>query len=141
MKKKKDTEATERVMQSRYIYHYCSNNPDIVTSIKEKGLCPTMKSWSSFGNKTKKEIENIRKPSNEHLDYSRVYFFLSKPNSNINPEKYFKNKNTDNDFGYTLLKIDTKKLLPNTYFYWDPRQENAVYTQSNIPPSAIEFLE
>ena len=139
--RKKDIEATERVMQTRYIYHYCPNNKEILKSIRAKGLCPTMKSWELFGNKSKQDIENIRKPSNEHLDYSRVYFFIARPKSDFNAADYFRNKNQQiqpND--YYLLKIDTRLLPQGIHFYYDPRQEGSVFTQSNVPPQAIVNL-
>lgn len=142
--RKKDIEATERVLQSRYIYHYCSSNPDILNKIMKKGLCPKMKSWDVFGGNKNNTIKDIRKPENDYLDYSRVYFFFKKPNEGFNADDYFvyKQQNAiDKSYGYTLLRIDTKKLLPNTFFFYDPRQKDAVFTQSNIPPSAIEIVK
>ena len=102
--RKKDIEATERVMQTRYIYHYCPNNKEALNSIRVKGLCPTMKSWERFGNKSRQDIESIRKPSNEHLDYSRVYFFITHPKSDFNAADYFKNKN--------------QQMQPNGYYIY-----------------------
>ena len=40
---------------------------------------------------------------------------------------------------YTLLQIDTSKLLPNTKFSFDPIGEGGVYTLDNIPPKAINI--
>jgi len=40
-----------------------------------------------------------------------------------------------------LLTLDTTKLNTNIKFYKDPSSHNAVYTQGNIPPSAIVKIE
>lgn len=139
--RKKDIEATERVLQTRYIYHFCNNEKRVFDSIKRNGLCPSMKSWKQFGNKSKTDIENIRKPSNEHLDFSRIYFFINEPKVKFNAAEYFKSKNQETPSnGYYLLKIDTRSLPQGIHFYYDPRQHDSVFTQSNIPPQAIVNL-
>jgi len=142
-KKDIDENITAYVLKQAYIYHLCPNNVlyKIVDNpqkgTKGIGLCPKMGSWKSFREISKKEREELLKPVNAHKEFGRIYFFFE---DNTN-ESYFKQKvlNGKNN-GYTLLRVDTSKLLPNTSFYKGPRQDGAVFTMCNIPKEAIEIV-
>lgn len=80
---------------------------------------------------------------NQHYGWKtvdRVYAFLDKPLDDFIEN----NKLSDKDVitsTYTLLQIDSSKLLQNTKIMYDPRYENAIFTMSNIPPSAVSVLK
>ena len=73
------------------------------------------------------------------MTIDRVYAFLNRPNDDFLKNNTFNTKDIFTST-YTLLQIDTSKLLPNTKFSFDPRSEDAVYTMSNIPPTAISKI-
>ena len=74
------------------------------------------------------------------MTVDRVYVFMDKPSKVFLEHNTFQQKNIVTST-YTLLQIDTNKLLPNTKFSYDPRSTGAAYTMGNIPPCAISVVK
>ena len=135
--KKKDNDATTEVLSQQFIYHLCPTSR--LQKILNVGLLPKKTTWEAY---MLDDEHTFRDRLGQHYGWmtiDRVYAFLKKPNENFLKNNTFSTKDIFTDT-YTLLQIDTRKLLANTKFSFDPRSEGAVYTMSNIPPTAISTL-
>ncbi len=132
--KKIDNDATSELMSHQFIFHLCPTSR--LQKILNVGLTPpktTLKAFMLVNEHT------FRDRLGQHyglMTIDRVYEFLNQPNDDFLKNNTFNTKVIFTST-YTLLQIDTSKLLPNTNFSFDPRSEDAVYTMSNIPPTII----
>ena len=113
----KEDKINNLVKKHKYIYHLTPTRK--VKKILCQGLYP--------------------KTNNKKFNYTgRVYCFLDKPSDSTC--KYLIYQFNDNNpkpcLNYTLLKIETQKLV-NTTFSYDPNAENCVYTEDVIPRTCL----
>jgi hypothetical protein len=116
--------ANEEVRSMKYIYHVSpSYNKG---KILKNGFTPTTK--------------------NALFDYpDRVYFFKQNTTEDDLLEltaylcKY--NKSLGNDNIYTIFVLDVSKIPEQVNFYLDGNYFNGIYSQDNIPPSAIVYTD
>lgn len=136
--KKKDNDATADVVSRQFVYHLCPTSR--LQKILHVGLLPKKTTWSAF---MLNDEHTFRDRLGQHYGWmtvDRVYVFMDKPSKVFLGHNTFQQKNIVTST-YTLLQIDTNKLLPNTKFSYDPRSTGAAYTMNNIPPSAISVVK
>lgn len=136
--KKFDNEITQDVIDLGVIYHIFPSSR--LAKALHVGLLPKKTTWLPFMLDSEHTFADDKGGHFGWKTIDRVYFFTEKPSDEFLKNNTFSSKEVLTD-KYTLLAIDTEKLLPNTRFYSDPRSENAVYTLNNIPPSAITVVE
>ena len=136
--KKKDDDATHEVLDKPFIFHLCPTSR--LQKILHVGLLPKKTTWESY------MLDDAHTFSDRHGQHygwktvDRVYAFLDKPDASFIRNNAFKEKNILTD-SYTLLQIDTTKLLQDTKFSFDPRSEGSVFTLSNIPPLSLSVVK
>lgn len=135
--KKFDNEVTQEVLTLKKIYHLFPSSR--LQKVIHVGLLPKKTTWIPFMLDDEHSFEDENGIHYGWKTIDRVYFFKEKPSEEFLTNNNFSSKNIFTST-YKLLAIDTKKLLPNTKFYSDPRSKDAVYSLDNIPPSAIEIL-
>lgn len=135
--KKFDNDVTEDVLTLGKIYHMFPTSR--LKKVLHVGLLPKKTTWTPFILDAEHTFKDERENHYGWQTIDRVYFFKTKPSDDYLKNNTFSSKEIFTDT-YVLLEIDTSKLLPNTKFYLDPRSENAVYTLSNIPASAISVV-
>ena len=136
--KKIDNDATYEVMSRQFIYHLCPTSR--LQKILSVGLLPKKTTWKAFMLDDEHTYRDRLEQHYGWMTIDRVYMFLNEPSNNFLENNTFNTKDVFTDT-FTLLKIDTTKLIPNTKFSFDPRSEDAVYTMGNIPPSAISIAK
>ena len=132
--KKKENDATFELKQHNHLYHMCPTSR--LQKILHVGLLPKKTTWEPY---MLDDEHTFVDEHNQHYGWKtvdRVYAFLSKPSDEFIKDNDFKEKRIFTDT-YTLLEIDTIKLLSGTKIMYDPRHENAIYTMANIPSAAI----
>lgn len=134
--KKIDNDATHEVMEHQFIYHLCPTTR--LKKILSVGLVPKRTTWEAFMLDDEHTYTDRLGQHYGWMTIDRVYAFLNKPNGDFLKQNNFKEKSIFTDT-YTLLKIDTTKLISETKFSFDPRNDGAVYTMGNIPPYAISI--
>ena len=136
--KKKENDATFELTTHHHLYHMCPTSR--LQKILHVGLLPKKTTWEPY---MLDDEHTFVDEHNQHYGWKtvdRVYAFLSKPSDEFIKDNDFKEKNIFTDT-YTLLEIDTTKLLSDTKIMYDPRHENAIYTMANIPPAAISVYK
>ena len=136
--KKKDNDATDEVFAKDFIFHLCPTSH--LEKILHVGLISKKTTWECY---ISDDAHTVCDEIGQHYGWmtaDRVHAFFDKPDDNFLQYNNLNEKNMLTDT-YTLLGIDTKRLLANTKFSYDPRSERAVYTMGNIPPSAITVVK
>ena len=137
-KKKIDSDATTDVMSRQFIFHLCPTSK--LQKILNVGLLPKKTTWKAFMLDNEHTFRDRLGQHYGWMTIDRVYALLDKVSDDFLKNNSFNTKDIFTST-YTLLQIDTSKLLPNTKFSYDPRSEGAVYTMSNIPPTAISITK
>ena len=137
-KKFNDDETIDVKSECNFLYHYTLKM--LLGKIDKIGLIPKISTWDLFGGEGKKYTNKLYKNTNDIVNSGKIYLFKEKRRRAFFSADYFKQKNNFvRDKEFVCLKIDVKKLPDNIKFYEDPKQEGAVYTYDNIPPTAIEI--
>lgn len=118
-----------------YLYHISNSN--LENKILEKGLIPHENDLGDNQNPPRLYCY-LNKPYDVSIDAMGTK--MGDPYTKVKKKNKFKGDNNLDNFKGILFQIDLRKLNPLQKFYFDPRQNDAVYTEEPISRDAITVI-
>lgn len=119
-----------------YLCHISNSN--LESKILEKGLIPQENNLGDNQNPPRLYCY-LREPYDVSID--AIGTKMGNSYAKVKKQNKFNGNNNPDDFKGILFRIDLRKLNPEQKFYFDPRQNDALYTEEPIPYNAIKEIK
>lgn len=120
---------------TNYLYHISNSN--LKNKISQKGLIPHENCLGDNQNPPRLYCY-LKEPYDVSID--AIGTKMGDSYSKVKKQNKFNGNNNPDDFKGILFRIDLRKLNPEQKFYFDPRQNDAVYTEEPIAKDAITVI-
>lgn len=119
-----------------YLYHISNSN--LEDKILQKGLIPHENNLGDNQNPPRLYCY-LNEPYDISID--AIGTKMGDPYTKNKKQNKFKGDDNTDNFKGILFQIDLRKLNPNQKFYFDPRQNDAAYTEEPISKEAITVIK